>query len=306
MSPTIREQFDSTILKEYYHDRHSSTDPETMEIGGLRKRKEKFAKILDSDPEFYVLHKCANIAATWLTVLATMLVDEISESDNRDELLDEQVAGLAFFSRLSNDLWAIIELIEIGFDLQARALTRSYLEHVDVLICCVQDRTLTSEFVKAVEPEESNGFWHKYVSKNKAKARVSDFISSKLGREKSRIVDLLREDAEFAGSILLHPSVAAGLSTAFGHQDGDYDFYPIFPTPLAASVGIFRTILIHLLWLWFSMGSLPKYSGGEWSPLLRSPRLLDNKTITRLEGIYSQMFKFLIEHQLLMRSSEED
>ena len=270
----------------------------------LRERREKFESILEADDDFFVVYRSANIAATWLSVLAAALLEELA--DSKGESRDEQAVALAFFSRLANDLWAIIELVESGFDLQARALARSYLEHVDVLICCIHDKELTKEFFYAVEPEQANAFWHKYVSKNKAKERVSRFISTLIGSKESRIVDLLREDAEFTGASLHHPTMLARLATALGHPGFEYDSYPLFPTPLAASAGIFRTVLIHLFWLWFAMGTLPKSDHGEWKALFDSARIARNKEFDRLENLYSQMFGFLLDYRILMDAPHPD
>lgn len=298
----VRSRFDKAISEEYYRHRSPPADRMAKDLELFRERMDKFNKILDADPEFYVLSRCANMTATWFSMLSAVIIEELKDADENSETLDEQVAGLSFFSRLASDLWAIIELVELGFDLQARALTRSYLEHIDVLICCINDRALTKEFIESVEPQQSNAFWHRYVSKNRAKEKVSRIIGSMLGEPNYRIVDLLREDAELAGSTLLHPTMAAGLAAAFGHEDGDYDSYPIFPTPLPASIGIFRTILIHHLWLSLVMEALPTASGGDWRALLHSKQMLENKELSRFGGLYSKMFKFLLDNELLMKS----
>lgn len=296
---SVRKAFDADILKDYHGGRNEAELEEMGEVG-LRARKAKFKKILDANPQFYLLYRCINISASWLSLLAGSLVEDFSDAPINRQPRDEQVAALAFFSRLANDLWAIIELTEIGFDLQARALTRGYLEHVDVLICCIHDRKLTKQFVDAIEPEAANVFWHEHISKNKAKIKVTNLIGATLGIGKTDLVDRLREEAELAGSSLIHPTMLAGLSTAFGTEDGDYDSYPIFPTPVAASVGIFRSILIHLMWLWFAMGTLPKIEYGEWDAIFQSDHMIDNEAIDEFSKLYSRMIGFLLNHQLLM------
>lgn len=302
---SVRKAFDTGILMDYHRGKNEA-EIDILEEAGLRTRKAKFKKILDADPEFYLLYHCTNISAAWLSFLAGALVEDFSDTSVDHQPSDEQVAALAFFSRLANDLWAIIELTEMGFDLQARTLSRGYLEHVDVLICCIHDRELTKQFVNAIEPEAANAFWHKHISKNKAKLKVSNIIGVALGIGKTDIVDRLREDADLAGSSLIHPTILAGLSTAFGIEDGDYDSYPIFPTPIAASVGIFRSILIHLMWLWFAMGTLPKIKYGEWKGIFQSNRMLDNEAIDELSELNQRMIDFLLEHQLLMLVGDGD
>lgn len=301
----LRELFDTTILKTFRRNRDRETI-EQAEQEGLLKRRTKFRKLIAKDAEFYVIYHCANMAATWMSLLSVSIFHEISD-EGADHPLDEQVAALAFFSRLANDLWAIIELVELGFDLQARALTRAFLEHVDVLICCIQDRELTREFVQAGEPEAANAFWHKHVSKNRAKAKVTKFIAGVLGRDTTTLVDVLREDADFAGSALLHPTVAAGLATALGDPGAGYeDSYPIFPNPVPASVGTLRTILVHLFWLSFATGGQPSTWSGVWRPIFRTQDLRDNPELQRLSLLHTRMFRFLLDNEILMKSTADD
>jgi len=292
----IRESFQAAIERPYksiWSKRygHSSDENEPND-----DRAAKFQAILESDDEFYVLYRCSNLAATWLSTLAASLVEEISALTDEQEPLDEQAVALAFFSRLANDLWAIIELCELGFDLQARALAKSYLEHVDVLICCIHDVDFTRDFTRSADPDLANQFWHKKVSKNKAKKRVSQFIASHLGYPDRDLVELLREDADTLGSLLVHPTMFGGLSTAFGHPDGDYESYPIFPTPLPVSSGTFRTVLIHLFWLKIAMGPLPRQRFGAWRALTRFETSQGRSSIVALELVYLRMFDFLLDH----------
>jgi hypothetical protein len=301
----LRNLFDATILKTFRRNR----DPETVdqvEQEGILRRRTKFRKLIEKNTEFYIVYHCANMAATWMSLLSVSIFQEISD-EGAESPLDEQVAALAFFSRLANDLWAIIELVELGFELQARALTRAYLEHVGVLICCIQDRELTREFVHAGEPEAANAFWHKHVSKNRAKAKVTKFIAGVLGLDTVTMVDVLREDADFAGSALLHPTVVAGLATAFGDPDADYeDSYPVFPNPVPASVGTLRSILVHLFWLSFATGGQPSTWSGAWQPILRNQRLRDNSELQLRSLLHNRMFQFLLDNEILMRSTADD
>ncbi|MCB1461985.1 MAG: hypothetical protein KDJ90_06075 [Nitratireductor sp.] len=301
----LRKEFDATILETFLKDRNSEMS-EQLEQKGFLKRRAKFRRLIEKDTDFYIVYHCANMAATWMSLLSGSLFLEISDEGTEDPL-DEQVAALAFFSRLANDLWAIIELVELGFDLQARALTRAYLEHVDVLICCIQDRELTREFVHAREPEEANAFWHKHISKNRAKAKVSKYIAGVLGLDAVTMVDVLREDAEFAGSALLHPTVMAGLATVFGDPNADYeDSYPIFPCPIPASAGVFRTILVHLFWLSFATGGQPHAWSGTWRPIIRTRVLRDNLELQRLSSLHTRMFQFLLDNEILMTPDDSD
>lgn len=298
-----RETFQSTVLKGFLKGK-SLSEVERMEKEGLSERKKKLESIKRNNDDFFIIHHSVNIVAAWLSALSAHLVQEFVET-RTDDIRQEQTVALSFFSRMANELWAIIELVEFGFDLQARALTRSYLEHCDVLICCIRDRELTNEYVNAVDPTAANHFWHKYISKNKAKAKVAGFVASVIGVEKTTIVDTLREDADFAGSHLLHPTITAGFAAAFGNNDEDYRSYPIFPEPIAASSSVFRNIVIHHLWLSFAMDGLPFESGGEWEALFRGKKTKGNAEMIHLQLLHSELFQFLLEHEILMMPDDE-
>jgi len=301
----IRKIFEAKILNNFRRSK-SAAEVEKIEDEGLLNRRVKFRKLIEQDVDFYIVYHSAHIAAAWLSMLSVSIFHEMSDEGAEDPL-DEQVAALVFFSRLASDLWAIIELIELGFDLQARALTRAYLEHVDVLICCIQDRELTREFVNAKEPEAANAFWHRHASKNRAKAKVTRFIAGVLGLDTVTVVDVLREDADFAGSALLHPTMVAGLATAFGAPDVDYEeSFPVFPNPVSASAGILRTILVHLFWLSFATGGQPSASSGSWQPIFRVQGLRDDLEVQRLSLLHTRMFQFLIHNEILMKPTSDD
>lgn len=296
---SIRKRFQEQIVSSNPLNFPSEASAGQQGLGQERQR-ESFEKLLETDSDLYIVYHASNVAATWFSVLSIVVMNDLNEAEDEVEALDEQIAALAFFSRLANDLWAILELVERGFDLQARALTRAYLEHVDVLICCIQDKALTSEFVRATGAREANEFWHKHVSKNRAKTKVTNFVARALGLETATIVDTLREDAELAGAALIHPSIVGGLATALGDVDADYHSYPIFPQPLAASAGTLRTILVHLLWLSFATGALPQGWGGEWQPIIRSQRRRGDPDLVRFQLLYSRMLGFLLDNKILM------
>lgn len=268
------------------------------------KRERAFKKIIRSDDEFYVLHRSSAMLATWLSALSVSLLYELLEDDSDMPGRVDKAAALSFFSRLSSDLWAILELIERGFDLQARALTRSYLEHVDVLICCIDNFQFTESFVDTGDTKEANEFWHMHVSKNRSKKMVSAIVSDLIGVERATIVDILREDADQAGSWALHPTIIAGFAAALGDAETDYDSYPVFPTPMRASQGILRSILCHLLWLRMVMGPLPFEEHRAWGALLRK-RSQGDFAIDRLSLLCGNALGFLIDRQILMVANEE-
>lgn len=268
-----------------------------------RKRRKLYGARLNRDPEFYVLQRGIAISATWLSAVSVAILEDMAspKSDLAKRATPEQAAALAFFSRLANDLWAIIELVERGFDIQARGLSRSFLEHVDVLICCIHDKELTEKFANALEPEEANHFWHQYVSKNKMKRKVAELITSMTGIYGSDIVDNLREPAELAGSAILHPTILAGMAVALGEEGEEYETYPIFPHPISASSGIFRTILIHLFWLLLMMGPLPRAPHGAWGSLVDDAEIRNNKMLATLQRINQDMHGFMLDWHVTMR-----
>lgn len=304
----MRSEFNRNI-EGTYRDALRPRDDRGQSTEGKREEPQsRFENLLEENDELYVLFRSAGISATYLSVIASFAILEVTETGEEVEVRDEQVATIAFFSRLASDLWAIIELVERGYDLQARALARSFLEHIDVLICCINDRELTAEFVRSGEPKKANEFWHKHISKSRSKARVSAFISEMLGLQSSDIVGLLREDVDFSASSLLHPTIAGGIATAFGVPDEDYEAPAFFPQPTAASVGTLRAVLIHLWWLDFAMGSLPLNGHGAWRAPLQGPSPSRFITLAKLDLVRMDMFLFLLDHEILVKreASEEN
>ena len=99
----------------------------------------------------------------------------------------------------------------------------------------------------------------------------------------------------------------AGLATVFGDPDADYeDSFPIFPTPVPASAGILRTILVHLFWLSFATGGQPSTWSGAWQPIFRTQGLRDNLELQRLSLLHTRMFQFLLDNEILMKSIADD
>lgn len=272
-----------------------------------RKRRKAYSAILKGDPEFYVLQRGVAISATWLSAVSVAILEDIAspKGDLEKRAASEQAAALAFFSRLANDLWAIIELVERGFDIQARGLSRSFLEHVDVLICCIHDKELTEKFANAVEPEDANHFWHQYVSKNKMKRKVAELITTNTRLYGSDIVDALREPAELAGSAIIHPTMLAGMAVALGEEGEEYETHPIFPHPIFASSGIFRTVLVHRFWLLLMMGPLPRAPYGAWGSLIDDADIRDNKMLAALQRINRDMHGFMLDWHLTMKPEKD-
>jgi len=272
-----------------------------------RKRRKAYGALLKLDPEFYVLQRGIAISATWLSAVSVAILEDIASPKGNlgERAAPEQAAALAFFSRLANDLWAIIELVERGFDIQARGLSRSFLEHVDVLICCIHDKALTENFANALAPEEANRFWHQHVSKNKMKRRVAELVTAEIGIHGSDIVETLREPAELAGSAILHPTMLAGMAVALGEEGEVYETYPIFPHPISASSGIFRTVLVHLFWLFLMMGPLPRAPHGAWGSLVHDIEIRDNKMLAALQRINQDMHGFMLDWHITMRPEKD-
>ncbi len=300
----IRKEFDQRVQKQLHALGKLSAFRIALE---RRKGRKAYEELLAQDDEFYVLHRGIAIAATWLSAISVSILNDIavSENDADEEAPTEQAVALAFFSRLANDLWAIIELVERGFDIQARGLSRSFLEHIDVLICCIHDTELTEKFATAMDPEDANQFWHKHVSKNKMKRRVAELVNNRTGLIGSDIVESLRSPAEVAGSTILHPTMLAGLAAALGEEDVEYETYPIFPRPMVSSGGIYRTILVHLFWLLLLMGPLPKEPHGAWSSLIKNADIKRNRMLSALLRINQDMHGFMLEWHVTMKPTDD-
>jgi len=84
----------------------------------------------------------------------------------------ENIVYTLLFSALTSHLFAIRQLVLLGFDIDAKAITRLLLEYVDLFHLLFEKPELCVEFHQAQSLTEANKFWHKYVSKGKLRSHV--------------------------------------------------------------------------------------------------------------------------------------
>jgi hypothetical protein len=74
---TSRMIFEASILKEYQRDWPTDAGPKAEKPDELHTRRAMFQRLLESDDEFYILYYSATISATWLSILAVALIEEL-------------------------------------------------------------------------------------------------------------------------------------------------------------------------------------------------------------------------------------
>jgi len=99
-------------------------------------------------------------------------------------------------------------LVLSGFDVPAKQVLRSFVEHLDVLNLLVLRPELAEEFQRAETPEASNEFWNRYVRRGKVRKDLYGEIASALGDDQSAIEEWRswRREEDTILSMAAHPT----------------------------------------------------------------------------------------------------
>ena len=108
-------------------------------------------------------------------------------------------------SAIVADMVCIRKVILSGFDTHARILLRSFSETVDIFTLCLISDELCLEFQKSQTYEQTNDFWHKHISKGKAKINIRTKIRDRLSK-----LDIDQSDSE---------EILSGLNSYFDDED---------------------------------------------------------------------------------------
>jgi hypothetical protein len=110
-------------------------------------------------------------------------------------------AMMALFMRVAQDAMVVRNLIQAGFDVQAKNILRSIEEHVDTIyLLCIQP-SLCEDFVRADDEESINQFWWKHLRNARKTAHKA-------------LVEIVKEDAHLREFIEFRKSERALLSSA--------------------------------------------------------------------------------------------
>lgn len=184
--------------------------------------------------------------------------------------------------------------MSLGYDVQARNLLRGLRERVDVFSCCALSNEFSEDFLSAQTVQDSNKFWHRRVSKGKARRYLSEKFSERTGEP--GLLDSFwadwRNDTEAMLGASEHTFHVAGFVATFprvGKGNGEYGLDGL---PSSMSFWTVRTSL-HFLWelLMVCRLAFPELRDGTFEVEGEANRDL-NATI-KVE--YPRHFKFLMQ-----------
>lgn len=184
----------------------------------------------------------------WISSISMAMDEGEPPADKRSLVCRFMLGGLAA------QINAVRMLVIGGFDIPAKMLVRQIEEQCALLIWIMDDEELCAEFHRDHDPENSNKFWHRHISKGK----IDKKITEKLTRENPKAAEAFSEIAEWFKtervvlSAASHPSflasamtVAAGVSSARGGAG-------IFGFADAVSVRTLRILFFQLFTLIFA------------------------------------------------------
>lgn len=147
--------------------------------------------------------------------------EEADESDASDDRL-ASFARWALLTKIVSDLIATRILMTRGLEGQVRILSRSLIEHIDLLVAVCHDKELAAEFIRSSDPDKSNEFFYRHISKGKLKRRVRDILVNEVDDSFAYVVELIRKDADEIQSLYAHPSFLASFVSAFWGSEREY------------------------------------------------------------------------------------
>lgn len=98
---------------------------------------------------------------------------------NSTKFQDREKVILPLIAYITSQMISIRNLIILGFDVQARQLSRVLIEQLDIALLVSNDEDLRSEFRETVDERSSNLFWHSHSSKGKLKQKIYNKILNK-------------------------------------------------------------------------------------------------------------------------------
>jgi hypothetical protein len=178
----------------------------------------------------------------WLASVSISMED-VSSVENKRALVCRFMIG-----GLSAHINAVRTLVVAGFDIPAKMLVRQIEEHCSMLILLMDDAELCAEFHNHHEPEASNQFWHKHISKGKLERKIEEKLvgySPDLLAAFSELTDWMKEE-RLVLSAASHPSyLASAMSVAAGVSSGRGGA-GMFGFADAVSVRTLRVLFYHL------------------------------------------------------------
>lgn len=144
--------------------------PEGFHLAEFLCRLKISSRVPESDR--YRLHALREIGGIYLAI--ALLAAFGSESDEESKA-HRQVA-LSQGAQVASHIVAVLRLVSVGMDVQARIIARSCAESADLLLLCIINIQTAREFVGCESAEDANLFWHKNCAKGRAEKAIQAFF----------------------------------------------------------------------------------------------------------------------------------
>lgn len=140
----------------------------------------------------------------WYISLTCTLLEEVRRVD---EATEATRAYLALSSYISSQHLAIRRLVVHGFDVQAKQLVRSLVEHLDLAVLLSLAPEFIGPFFSSDTPETSNHFWHSRLARGKGRKLIKERIG--LADDLESEIKQWQKEEESILSMTIHPSIVA-------------------------------------------------------------------------------------------------
>ncbi|MEM6412048.1 MAG: hypothetical protein AAF683_10985 [Pseudomonadota bacterium] len=122
----------------------------------------------------------------------------------------------SLLTRATLDCRGIITLLDQGLELQAATIMVSATEVLELAAAGMIDRELMEEFVQSQSPEEAKTFWHRNISRSKARKKIDKFMGLELGADALDDYVLWRNRGRQKYGAIKHVSFVPALLPLFG------------------------------------------------------------------------------------------
>jgi hypothetical protein len=143
---------------------------------------------------------------------------------------------------------AIRRLCRDGFDVAAKTLSRSTIEHIDTLALIILQPAIAREFNRLKHNKASNAFWHKYLSRGKGWKTLAPVWKDKFGQDfdADGWIEWLYGHHDVLG-MSVHPSFSGGMFSAVTLGSGTTDTWlGVFGDRADISADTFYDLIIHV------------------------------------------------------------
>jgi hypothetical protein len=173
--------------------------------------------------------------------------------------------------RVFSDLMAIRNLCRSGFDVAAKTLSRSTIEHIDTLVLIINEPTLAREFNKLNSNKASNLFWHRYIARGKVWKVVSPIWKRRFGDEfdAETLINWMYDYHGILG-MSVHPSFSGGAFSALALGSGSEDSWlGIFGDRADISADTYYYLVVHIWKLTILVEGFPFSNPGKKGLVVR-------------------------------------